>query len=62
MVSENIADWYRDTYKIARPTVVLNAPREQQVEKNDYFRETFGLHWGCLWLGLVLGMDTVIKL
>lgn len=43
VVSENIADWYRDTYKITRPTVVLNAPREQQVEKNDYFRETFGL-------------------
>lgn len=43
VVSENIADWYRDAYNIARPTVVLNAPREQQVEKNDYFREKFGL-------------------
>ncbi|MDR9498526.1 MAG: glycosyltransferase family 4 protein [Hydrogenovibrio sp.] len=43
VVSENIADWYRDNYSIPRPTVVLNAPREQQVEKNDYFRDTFGL-------------------
>lgn len=43
VVSENIADWYRDTYDISRPTVVLNSPREQQVEKNDYFRDTFYL-------------------
>jgi len=43
VVSENIADWYRDTYKIPRPTVVLNAPRQQQVEKTNYFREKFNL-------------------
>lgn len=43
VVSENIADWYRDKYKIPRPTVVLNAPRQQQVEKTNYFREKFNL-------------------
>ncbi|MDC0994016.1 glycosyltransferase [bacterium] len=43
VVSENIADWYRDKYKIARPTVVLNAPRQQKVEKSNYFREKFNV-------------------
>ena len=43
VVSENIADWYRDKYKIPRPTVVLNAPRQQQVEKTNYFRDKFNL-------------------
>ena len=44
VVSENIANWYADTYGIARPTVILNAPREQIVESNDYFRNKFGLN------------------
>lgn len=43
VVSDNIADWYRDTYKIARPTVVFNAPPQQFVEKSSYFRDKYGL-------------------
>jgi glycosyltransferase involved in cell wall biosynthesis len=43
VVSENIADWYSDTYSIPRPTVLLNSPPEQHVEKNDYFRDKFSL-------------------
>jgi glycosyltransferase involved in cell wall biosynthesis len=43
VVSENIADWYRDTYKIPAVTVVLNASHAQQIEKNDYFRKIFCL-------------------
>ena len=42
-MSENIADWYSDTYNIPRPTVLLNSPQEQHVEKNDYFKDTFHL-------------------
>lgn len=41
VVSENIADWYRDRYKITRPTVVLNSPRKQRAAKENYFREVF---------------------
>jgi glycosyltransferase involved in cell wall biosynthesis len=43
VVSENIADWYSDTYGIPRPTVLLNSPQEQHVEKNDYFQDKFSL-------------------
>lgn len=43
VVSESIADWYRDYYNIRRPTVVLNAPREQLVKKNCHFTVKFGL-------------------
>lgn len=43
VVSEHIADWYEKTYNIARPTVLLNAPRAAHVKKTNYFRETFHL-------------------
>lgn len=44
VVSENIADWYRDTYKIDRPTVLLNAPKYfAPTKKNNKFREHFGI-------------------
>jgi glycosyltransferase involved in cell wall biosynthesis len=43
VVSENIADWYRDTYKITRPPVVMNVPFKQSPIKNDLFREGLGI-------------------
>lgn len=43
VVSESIADWYQVTYQITRPTVILNAPKQQQFEKTNYFREKFNL-------------------
>ncbi|WP_417656303.1 glycosyltransferase family 4 protein [Pseudidiomarina aestuarii] len=39
VVSELIADWYADTYKIERPLVVKNAPRLRHQDKKDLFRE-----------------------
>ncbi len=39
VVSESIADWYEHTYKISRPTVILNAPRAFPVQKSNYLRE-----------------------
>jgi glycosyltransferase involved in cell wall biosynthesis len=66
VVSENIADWYRDTYKIRRPTVVMNVPRLQHVEKNDYFRGFFGLRKDQVIVlyqgGLVLGRGVELLL
>ena len=41
VVSESIADWYATNYKIVRPTVILNTPRRQSVEKNNYFRKLY---------------------
>ena len=43
VVGENIANWYRDTYSINRPTVLLNSPIYQQLNKSDYFREKFNI-------------------
>ena len=43
VVSESIADWYTTNYKIVRPTVILNTPTLQFVEKNNYFRKFFQL-------------------
>jgi glycosyltransferase involved in cell wall biosynthesis len=43
VVSENIADWYEQTYHIPRPTVLLNAPRVAHVNKTNYFKDTFHL-------------------
>ena len=43
VVSENIADWYQESYAIERPTVVMNAPRLVKVKRNNYFRQHFSL-------------------
>lgn len=43
VVSASIADWYAQQYKIKRPVVVLNAPRQTDVKQSDYFRKTFNL-------------------
>lgn len=43
VVSENIADWYADTYDMPRPTVVMNAPKHKPVSHSDVFRETFAI-------------------
>lgn len=43
VVSESIADWYRDEYTIARPTVVLNAPKLFSVAHHDRFRTHFDI-------------------
>ena len=44
VVSENIADWYSENYKILRPTVLFNSPYEKHLKKNYYFRENFLLN------------------
>lgn len=43
VVSESIADWYKENYKIKRPIVVLNAPNKRDLKKNNYFREQLGI-------------------
>ncbi|MFN7172467.1 MAG: glycosyltransferase, partial [Fimbriimonadaceae bacterium] len=46
VVSDSIADWYRDVYKIERPTVVRAVPDSSQRILNQYpetARELFGL-------------------
>lgn len=37
VVSESIADWYKEEYKIDRPSVVLNAPNRRKLKSNNYF-------------------------
>ena len=44
VVSENIADWYSENYKILRPTVLFNSPYEKHLKKNYYFGENFLLN------------------
>ncbi len=43
VVSENIADWYRDTYSIMRPPVILNSPSKKICVTNNKFREYLGI-------------------
>lgn len=43
VVSESIADWYKNEYKIKRPPVVLNAPNKRERKKNNHFREQLGI-------------------
>ena len=43
VVSESIADWYSNEYKIYRPTVVLNAPKRRELKNNNHFREQLGI-------------------
>ena len=43
VVSENIADWYQQTYSIPRPTVILNSPRRHSSPNSRVFREKFGI-------------------
>jgi glycosyltransferase involved in cell wall biosynthesis len=43
-VSNAIADEYVKLYKIAKPTLVLNAPPHKIIEKRNIFRETLGIN------------------
>lgn len=43
VVSESIADWYANEYKIARPPVVFNAPNTRELKTNNHFREQLGI-------------------
>uniref|UniRef100_UPI00404878AD glycosyltransferase family 4 protein n=1 Tax=Aliarcobacter sp. TaxID=2321116 RepID=UPI00404878AD len=43
VVSENIADWYKNEYDIQRPVVVKNAPRLIDAKKTNHFRENLGI-------------------
>lgn len=43
VVSESIADWYDTTYKISRPTVVLNTPKTRSLKNNNVFREQLNI-------------------
>lgn len=43
VVSESIADWYANEYQIARPPVVLNAPKRRELKANNHFREQLGI-------------------
>lgn len=43
VVSESIADWYTNTYHIARPPVVLNAPNHRALRRNNHFRKQLGI-------------------
>lgn len=43
VVSESIADWYANEYHIKRPPVVLNAPNQQKIQRNNCFREKLGI-------------------
>lgn len=43
VVSENIADWYKNAYNIPSPTVLFNAPPKAHVKKTNYFKDTFNL-------------------
>ncbi|PUE63759.1 glycosyltransferase [Arcobacter caeni] len=43
VVSENIADWYRDTYNISRPEVILNAPKLNELKKTNIFRKNLDI-------------------
>lgn len=39
VVSESIADWYKNEYNIQRPPVVLNTPNYRELKTNNHFRE-----------------------
>ena len=43
VVSENIADWYKKTYNIQRPTVVFNSQPAQHIKKRKYFKNFYNL-------------------
>ena len=42
-VSDSIANEYVKLYKIKKPALVLNAPPYQDIQKQNIFRETFGI-------------------
>lgn len=66
VVSESIADWYAQEYKIERPTVVLNVPNKKKLNKFNHFRDNLNikndqlilLYQGALFKGR--GIDLVI--
>lgn len=42
-VSDSIATVYKERYNIEKPYVVANAPRYQEIQKSDKFREKFNI-------------------
>jgi len=67
VVSESIADWYMDEYKIKRPLVILNAPVKFDLKRVDRFRNQFPIEKDQLIFlyqgGLVSGrgIDLILK-
>lgn len=43
VVSESIADWYANAYRIPRPVVVLNACHQRKLMKKNHFRLRLGI-------------------
>lgn len=43
VVSDSIAEWYRRTYRIRRPTVVLNCPEYAAPGRSDKLRSALGI-------------------
>lgn len=43
VVSENIADWYANEYKIKRPIVIKNAPKLFEQKNTNYFRKNLNI-------------------
>lgn len=43
VVSESIADWYKDEYDITRPTVVMNAPIYKEITKTNILRQNLNI-------------------
>jgi len=43
VVSENIADWYKNEYEIEQPIVVKNSPRLIGSKKTNHFRENLSI-------------------
>jgi glycosyltransferase involved in cell wall biosynthesis len=67
VVSESIADWYVDEYRIKRPVVILNVPAKYDIRRTDKFRKQFPIGKDQLIFlyqgGLVSGrgVDLIIK-
>lgn len=43
VVSDSIADWYQSHYKMEKPVVVLNAPRNRTARKTNLIRQKLGI-------------------
>jgi len=43
VVSESIADWYVNEYKILRPLVIMNVPKRSELKSNNHFREKLNI-------------------
>jgi glycosyltransferase involved in cell wall biosynthesis len=58
VVSESIADWYANEYKVRRPVVVLNAPSARAISKKNIFRQQLGIRDDQLIFLYQGGLDT----